>query len=196
MEKEKISNRKQTAFSKWLDKMDEKAALKGKKIKILWQIAKFLIVSLLVSLIQLALVNLLYFLLKEWDAPLNGFLAEIFSEETMGQGNSNWNYILPFFLSNFIANTIGYYLNKHNTFRSNSPWWHYFIYIVILVLLILFTTWIQGLVVSLFIKWGVESIGPTIGAMVAGTIQMLVLFPIQKFVLLREKRKKMKTIIN
>ena len=188
MENETKVTKNQTRFSRWLDKMDEKSASKGKKIKILWQILKFLIVSLLVTAIQLALVNLLYFLLKEWDAPLSGFLSTIFNENTMGEGNSNWNYILPFFLSNLIANTVGYYLNKHKTFKSNAPWWHYLIYIVVLVLLIVFTTWIQGLVANLFINLGVESIGPTIAAMAAGSIQMIVLFPIQKFVLLREKK--------
>ena len=50
-----------TKFSRWLDKMDEKCASKGKGIKTLWQITKFLIVSLLVTIIQLALVNLLFF---------------------------------------------------------------------------------------------------------------------------------------
>lgn len=190
MEKIKKENKNSTKFSRWLDSIDEKAAKKGAKIKLLWQIAKFCIVSLLVSAIQLALVNLLFFCMKSWVDPLPGFLGDIFNEETMGPGHSNWGYILPFFLSNIIANTVGYFLNKHKTFKSNSPWWHYVIYIVFLFVLILFTTWVQGLVANLFIKWGVESLGPTIASMTAGTIQMLLLFPLQKWVLLREKHEK------
>ena len=190
MEKIKKENKNSTKFSRWLDSIDEKAAKKGAKIKLLWQIAKFCIVSLLVSAIQLALVNLLFFCMKSWVEPLPGFLGDIFNEETMGAGHSNWGYILPFFLSNIIANTVGYFLNKHKTFKSDSPWWHYVIYIVFLFVLILFTTWVQGLVANLFIKWGVESIGPTIASMTAGTIQMLLLFPLQKRVLLREKHEK------
>ena len=185
---EEVKKKKEgTKFSRWLDKMDEKCASKGKGIKTLWQITKFLIVSLLVTIIQLALVNLLFFCMKSWTEPLPGFLGDIFTEDIMGKDHSNWGYILPFFLSNMIANTVGYYLNKHKTFKSDAPWWHYVIYIVFLVLLIVFTTWIQGLVANLFISWGLESLGPTVAAMAAGTIQMLVLFPIQKFVLLREK---------
>ena len=96
MEKIKKENKNSTKFSRWLDSIDEKAAKKGAKIKLLWQIAKFCIVSLLVSAIQLALVNLLFFCMKSWVDPLPGFLGDIFNEETMGPGHSNWGYILPF----------------------------------------------------------------------------------------------------
>lgn len=183
---QKVENK--TKFSMWLDKMDEKAANKGKAIKVIWQIVKFTIVSLLVTLIQLGLVNLLYFLMKSWTTPLPGFLGDIFTESVMGKGHSTWGYILPFFISNLAANTVGYFLNKHKTFKSDAPWWHYVIYIVALFLLIVFTTWIQGLVANLLISVGVESLGPTIAGMAAGTIQFVVLFPLQKFVLLREKK--------
>lgn len=182
-----MKNNSSTKFSRWLDSMDAKAAKKSRGVKLLWQAFKFLLVSLLVTLIQLLLVNLLYFLMKNWIAPLPLFLNMIFTEEVMGVGHANWGYILPFFLSNLIANSVGYYLNKHKTFKSDAPWWHYFLYILILILLIVFTTWIQGLVANLFIIIHAEGIGPTIASMAAGTIQMIVLFPLQKYVLLREK---------
>ena len=181
-------NENKSKFSLWLERTDEKAATKGKGVKVLWQIAKFTIVSLLVTLIQLGLVNLLYFLMKGWIAPLPGLLGKIFTESVMGEGHNTWGYILPFFISNLVANTVGYFLNKHKTFKSDAPWWHYVIYIVVLFLLIVFTTWIQGLVVNLFIRLGVEGIGPTIAGLTAGTIQFVLLFPLQKFVLLREKK--------
>lgn len=176
-----------TKFSLWLEKMDIKFSSKSKGAKLLWQAFKFLLVSLLVTLIQLALVNLMYFLMKNWTEPLPIFLELIFTETVMGEGHSNWGYILPFFLSNLIANSVGYYLNKHKTFKSDAPWWHYFLYIVILFLLITFTTWIQGLVANLFVIIHAEGAGPTVASMAAGTIQMLALFPLQKYVLLREK---------
>jgi putative flippase GtrA len=174
-------------FNEWLNNVDDKADNNGKKT--IWQIVKFIVVSLLVTIIQLALVNLLYFFMKNWQEPLPGFLGEIFSPSTVGEGHSNWGYILPFFLSNFIANTVGYFLNKRKTFKSDAPLWHYIIYIVLLFLLILFSTWLQGLVVNALISVNFESLAPTIAAMVAGTVQMIVLFPLQKFVLLREKKK-------
>ena len=60
---------------------------------------------------------------------------------------------------------------------------------MILFLLIIFTTWLQGVVANFLSSLGAESIAPTIASMVAGTIQMITLFPLQKFVLLREKKK-------
>lgn len=183
MEKDK----KQSRFSNFLNKTDDKAEQSGKKT--IWQFIKFIVVSLLVTIIQLALVNLLYFLLKNWKAPLPDFLAKIFTEDTVGKGHSNWGYILPFFVSNFVANTVGYFLNKHKTFKSDAPIWHYIVYIVLLFLLILFTTWLQGVVANWMTSLGAEGIAPTIAAMAAGTVQMIVLFPLQKFVLLREKKK-------
>lgn len=173
-------------FNNWLNKVDDKADQKGRKT--IWQIIKFIVVSLLVTIIQLALVNLLYFFMKNWREPLPSFLGEIFSETTMGEGHSNWGYILPFFLSNFIANTVGYFLNKSKTFKSDAPIWHYVVYIIVLFLLIVFTTWLQGLIVNGLVSVNFEVMAPTIAAMAAGTVQMLALFPLQKLVLLREKK--------
>ncbi|MCR5078984.1 MAG: hypothetical protein K6B65_03580 [Bacilli bacterium] len=170
----------------FLTNLDSKAEKKG--IKTLWQAIKFLFVSIGVTLIQLGLVNLLYFMMKGWTEPLPSFLSVIFTEETIGVGHSNWGYILPFFLSNLIANTIGYFVNKSKTFRSDAPWWHYVAYIIILLLLIFFSTWLQGLIVNGLTSVGLEGAAPTIAAMAAGTVQMVALFPLQKFVLLKEKK--------
>lgn len=180
-------DKKPSKFTQFLDIADNKAEANGKKT--LWQIVKFIVVSSLVTIIQLGLVNLLYFLMKNWTEPLPSFLSAIFSETTVGIGHSNWGYILPFFISNFVANTVGYFLNKKKTFKSDAPVWHYVAYIVILFLLILFTTWLQGVVSNWITSLGAEAIAPTITGMVAGTLQMIVLFPLQKFVLLREKKK-------
>ena len=177
---------KENKFDKWLNNVDNKAEEKGRKT--IWQIVKFVFVSLLVTLIQLALVNLLYFFMKSWNPPLPPFLSEIFSPSTVGEGHSNWGYLLPFFLSNLIANTVGYFLNKKKTFKSNAPIWYYVVYLVFLFLLILFTTWVQGVIVNALTKVNFEALAPTIASMVAGTIQMLVLFPLQKFVLLKESK--------
>ena len=171
-----------------LDHLDDKINAKGKWYKNLWQLAKFGIVSFIITVIQVGLLYLLYYLLKGWVEPLPGFLKAIFSESTVGKDHDNWGYVLPFFLSNFIANTIGYFLNRSRTFKSDAPLWHYFLYILILVALILFSTWFQGVMVNVFIGWGMEAIGPFVAMNIAGFVQFLVLYPIQKFVLLREKK--------
>ena len=127
-------------FMSWLEKTDEAAKSKGNKIHTLWQFIKFLVVSLLATVIQLVLVNILYFWMKSYVEPLPNFLNAIFTSDTVGEGNNNWGYVLPFFISNFAANTVGYFLNKSKTFKSDAPMWHFILYILVLFALILFST--------------------------------------------------------
>ena len=158
--------------------------------KTLWQAVKFMLVSLLASAIQLILVNVLYFGLRGWTAPLPAFLAAIFSEQTVGTGHSNWGYVLPFFLSNLIANIVAYIQNKKRTFKSDAPKRNFVIYLVVLFCLILFSTWFQGFVAGKLLaseNQTLQNLAPTIAMACAGTLQMIVLFPLEKFVLLKEK---------
>lgn len=174
--------------------IDNAAEEKGSFIKTVWQLVKFLVVSGLVTIIQLVLVNVLYFAMKNWDAALPGFLANIFTETTVGAGNDNWGYVLPFLLSNGIANIYGFYQNKKTTFKSDAPWYCFAIYIVLLVCLILFSTWLQGVIVhaieasTIAIVMKLAKLAPTVASMAAGFLQMVVLFPMEKFVLLKEKK--------
>ena len=183
-----MSEKKESRFTSWLNSVDEKAKNKGKWWNTLWQYVKFTAVSLLITAVQLGLVNLLYFFMKGWYSPLTGFMGEIFSESTLGEGHSSWAYLLPFFLSNLIANTLGYILNKHKTFKSDAPAWHYIIYIGVLILLIAFSTWLQGVITNALVNANVEFLAPTIAAMTVGMMQAIILFPLQKFVLLKEKK--------
>ena len=183
-----MEDKKPNKIISWLDNVDDKAKNKGKWWHTLWQYIKFSAVGIFITLIQLALVNLLYFFMKSWTTPLTGFIGDIFSESTLGEGHSTWGYLLPFFLSNFIANTIGYFLNKKRTFKSDAPKWHYVIYIIVLVLLITFSTWLQGVITNGLVSVNVEFIAPTVAALTVGIMQSIILFPLQKFVLLKEKK--------
>ena len=91
------------------------------KKKTLWEIIKFILVSCIVTVIQLVLVNVLFLAMKGITTPLPSFLGKIFTEQVMGEGHTNWGYILPFFLSNLIANVYGFFQNRKTTFKSNSP---------------------------------------------------------------------------
>ena len=50
--------KKESKFTIWLNSVDEKAKNKGKWINTLWQYVKFTAVSLLITGVQLGLVNL------------------------------------------------------------------------------------------------------------------------------------------
>ena len=178
-------------MANFLDRVDAKAEAKGAVVKTLWQLAKFIIVAILTTGVQILLVNLLPKLFTNWKTPLTGFLGNIFNEGIIGEGNSTWGYILPYFLSLAIANTINYIINKNKTFKSDAPTWHFVVYFAVLVALILFSTWFQGV----FVNWmtspsiGMGEAGArSLGSVAAGFIMSLVMFPLQKFVLLREKK--------
>lgn len=190
----------------WLKKVDEKADAKGGGIKALWQIVKFLIVSCGVFIIQLLLAYLLPLIFDHVTATLPAFLQAIFKPNVIFDvstvkgaeqaakyvvgGVITWGYILTFFLSNALANVYGYIQNKKTTFKSDAPKYCFVIYIILLVALILFSTWLQGEVFGALTRVDnsfVSGIARAVAAMAAGLVQMLILFPMEKFVLLKEK---------
>lgn len=118
------------------------------------EVAKFLLVSCVVGVIQLVLVNTLYFGLKGRSAPLPAFLRGIFSASAVGEGNDKWGYVLPFLISNAAANIYGYFQNRKTTFRAeNVPKYCLGIYMAALAALILFSTWLQGVIVNHKKNW-------------------------------------------
>lgn len=165
--------------------------MEGKKT--IWQILKFMLVSCIVSIIQLVLVNVLFFVMRQWKASLPAFLAAVFTPATVGAGNDNWGYVLPFFLSNLIANIYGYFQNRNTTFKAaDTPAWCMWFYLGVIAALILFSTWLQGVVANWALNSGIRflvGLAPTLAAMAAGNIQMLVLFPLEKYVLFKERSK-------
>lgn len=198
--------------------IDNAAEEKGSFIKTLWQLLKFLVVSGLVTIIQLVLANVLPLIFDGLTTQLPVFLQGIFDPnvifdpstqegvEQVGKyvvggviengvvvgGVVTWGYLLPFFLSNLIANIYGFWQNKKTTFKSDAPWYNFAIYIVLMIALILFSTWLQGWLVGIIAKvdWAwLQALARTIASLAAGFVQMVVLFPMEKFVLLKEKKK-------
>lgn len=198
-----------------LSGIDNAAEGKGSFFKTIWQLVKFLVVSGLVSIIQFGLAMLLPLIFDKLNLPeLPSFLAAIFNENSVPAdkfamyapaGIVTWGYVLPFFLSNLIANIYGFYQNKKTTFKSDAPWYSFAAYIILLIALILFSTWLQAVIVAGlesispdgktgFLLWIVnlvstDSVARLIASMAAGFLQMVVLFPMEKFVLLKEKKK-------
>lgn len=198
--------------------IDNAAEEKGSFMKTLWQLVKFLVVSGLVTIIQLVLANVLPLIFDSVKATLPMFLQGIFDpnvifdastkegmeqivnyvvgykvvDGTVTAGVVTWGYLLPFFLSNLIANIYGFYQNKKTTFKSDAPWYCFAVYIVLMIALILFSTWFQGWLVGIIAKinWAwIQPLARTIAGLAAGFVQMVVLFPMEKFVLLKEKKK-------
>ena len=209
--------------------IDNAAAEKGSLMKTVWQFVKFIVVSGIVTIIQLVLAYLLPFIfdMDVFKVALPDFLRTIFNpniifnigdavsldaidpktlkditkyvlDANIVQQNGipalvgivTWGYTLPFLLSNLIANIYGYIQNKKTTFKSDAPKIMFVIYIFIMIALILFSTWFQGWVYGLICSKIPKIVGLArlIAAMAAGFVQMIFLFPMEKFVLLREKK--------
>lgn len=185
-----------------LDKVDSNFEAKGSGAKTLWQLIKFILVSCVATVVQLVTVNLFNVLMSGHFGTVTGIFAHIFNTSTMGAGNNNWGYVLPFLLSNLLAQIVGYAINRKKTFKSDSNLGASFTaYIIIVVALILFNTWLQGLIAGSITTWSnsnmlthpgsapvLKKLAVTIASMVAGLEQFVILFPLEKFVLLREKK--------
>ena len=140
----------------------------------LWQFAKFNLVALTITVVQLVLANLLPLL---FDGP----------SPYVTDGVVSWGYLLPFFLSNFLANIYGYFVNMRATFHGSGRRGSLPIYLIVLLALLLFTTWLQGVITGHLLTTGVSAWARTIAAAAAGLVQVAVLFPLEKFVLFRKE---------
>ena len=157
-----------------------------------WQFIKFNLVSFSITAVQLLLANLLPLVFDSVTAKLPGFLQGIFNPDVLFEGDSKYvidgvvtfGYVLPFFLSNFIANVYGYFVNMKATFKGKGTKAGLFGYFAVLIFLILFTTWLQGYITAMMKGSGMAR---TVAALAAGMVQVAVLFPLEKYVLFKEK---------
>ena len=159
----------------------------------LWQFVKFNLVSFSITLLQLALANLLPPVFDGVTAKLPSAMRQVFRPDTLFDGPSpyvvdgvvTWGYVLPFFLSNFIANVYGYFMNMKTTFRGKGSRGGLAAYLLILTALILFSTWLQGWITARLSATALAALARTVAAAAAGLVQVAVLFPLEKYVLFK-----------
>ena len=73
------------------------------------------------------------------------------------------------------------------TFKGKGTRKGMIIYIVVLIALIFFSTWLQGRLTALLSGGSLAPFARTLAAMAAGMVQFIVIFPLEKFVLFKEK---------
>lgn len=176
----------------FLKKFDARYGNKG-----LWQFVKFTLLSQTITLLQLLLANLLPFVFDGLTAKLPAFLQPVFDPARLFEGHSRyvidgavtWGYVLPFFLSNFLANIYGYFVNMKATFRSSGTRRGLAVYLLTVIALILFSTWLQGYITAKLAVTSASGWARTISAMAAGMLQFLIIFPLEKFVLFKNREK-------
>lgn len=167
-------------------KFDEKYGDSGT-----WQFIKFNIVSNTVFLLQLLLANVLPLIFDSFKVALPEFLRVIFTTDSVDKkyivdGAVTWGYVLPLFLSNFLANIYGYFVNMKATFKGKGGKYSLLIYVVVVFVLILFSTWLQGVIINYLMNTGLSKFARTIASALVGFIQFLVIFPLEKYVLFRK----------
>ena len=161
----------------------------------LWQFIKFNLVSSSIALLQLALANLLPLIFDGVTAKLPPVMRPVFRPDTLFErpspyvvdGVVTWGYVLPFFLSNFIANIYGYFMNMKTTFRGKGSRGGLVAYLLILAALILFSTWLQGWITARLTVSAFAALARTLATMAAGLVQVAVLFPLEKYVLFKKE---------
>ena len=155
--------------------------------KTILQFARFTLIGTLTTGLHIIILAWLYGRMRGWTAPLPGPLAFFYNESTVGPGHENWGYLMPFLIATVISNTISYLFNKHANFRSDAPLSHFFLYLLVLTAITLLCTWLQGIIFNLLLDAGQDALAPVVSSLAAAVIQGLILFPIHKFILLKEK---------
>ncbi len=164
--------------------------MKLKEDKTSTQFLKFLLIGAIGSIIQIATVNILFQLLKNWKAPLPQFMTGIFNEKVLGVGNNNWGYLLPFFASHLLANTYSYIHNMKGNFKTDAPKYYFAIYLALLAILIVVATWLSGVIANFLMTTDIDffvKLAPTIGSFVSSIVYTLILFPTEKYILFKKK---------
>ena len=144
-------------------------------------------------IIQTTLQLILPLIFDRMTTPLPGWLSWIINPGTLSPeqqalyvvaGVVTWGYLLPFFLSNYTANIVTYILNKKYTFKSSAPHWHFVLYFILMTLVIVFSTWLQGVCFGWLGHFSLpEWLNRILVMAPAGLLQFIAFFVIQKVLL-------------
>lgn len=173
-----------------LNQIDKAAESKGKGIVALWQFIKFIVVSLGAFVIQLFLPYLLKLpMTEEFLARPYEFL--VFSSEkaaAAGMDTTGLGLFIALTASNILAQIFSFFVNREKTFNSCANIKVVFpIYLVITILLISFSAWLQPFLVNWLTLKGLGEGAIAISGAICACIQFFLYFPIQ-MILFRKKK--------
>ena len=180
-----------------LKDIDNKAEEKGSLLVTIWQFVKFIVVSLLAMIVQIALTNLI---------PLIPAIQEMYAQEfslwvlsypvnfnEVGEVISGGlGYCIAFNVGNIVAQIVAFFVNKEKTFNSGAnvaitlP-----IYIAFTIALIFFSAWLNPTLNTLFLGWGwAEALARNAAMMVCSALQFFLYFPVDKILFHKKKEEK------
>ena len=174
-----------------LKNIDNAAAGKGKGIETVWQFVKFIFVSLLAMLVQIALTNLLPLLpfIADLYAKNQPFEWWVFKADVYTAAIGGVGYFIVVNTANIAAQIVSFFVNREKTFNSSAniaitmP-----IYILFTLALIAFTAWLNPTLKDLFVahNWG-DSLASNAAMMICSAIQFFLYFPVDKILFHKKK---------
>ena len=185
-------------MAKNLKDIDKAAESKGSFLVTVWQFVKFIVVSLLAMVVQIALTNLIPLIpaVQEMYAqPINilGILDYPVNTDATGAIISGGlGYCIAFNVGNIVAQIVAFFVNKEKTFNSGAnvavalP-----IYIVFTIALIFFSAWLNPTLKEVFVGWGLEEVASkNIATMICSAVQFFLYFPVDKILFHKKKEEK------
>lgn len=156
----------------------------------IWQIVKFTLISLIAFVAEFASMYALQYGLEDTlgNEPFDWF---IFHYDPGREGAFGTAGFIAMLVSKCIAEIISFTVNRKKTFNANNNVvFSVVVYVITVIALILFTTWMAGALG--------DAIGPHIGADWGNTISKLlgaliswvVIFLMDKFVIMRKVEKR------
>jgi len=185
-------------MAKNLKDIDKAAESKGSFLVTAWQFVKFIVVSLLAMVVQIALTNLIPLIpaVQEMYAqPINilGILDYPVNTDAAGAIISGGlGYCIAFNVGNIVAQIVAFFVNKEKTFNSGAnvaitlP-----IYIVFTIALIFFSAWLSPTLNTLFLGFGwAEALARNAAMMICSALQFFLYFPVDKILFHKKKEEK------
>lgn len=172
-----------------LKKLDSAAKSKGEAVNTLWEFVKFIVVSLLATVVQFSTVNILYllpFIKNLFDTPFHWFLFD-YPIEAKGLG-----MFIAFNTANILAQVVAFFVNRDKTFNSSAnvaitlP-----IYLLFTMALICFSAWLAPSLNEFLLVKGINAQAAiNISTAVCSAIQFFLYFPVDKLLFMQKKDKK------
>ncbi len=181
-------------MAKNLKDIDKAAEEKGSFLVTVWQFVKFIVVSLLAMIVQIALTNLIPLIpaIQELYAQEFNFLVleyPVVKNELGVIIQGGLGYCITVNVANIVAQIVAFFVNKEKTFNSGAnvavalP-----IYIAFTIALILFTAWLNPTLYDVFCGWGWnQALSSNAAMMVCSALQFFLYFPVDKILFHKKK---------
>ena len=180
-----------------LKDIDKAAEKKGSFLVTVWQFVKFIVVSLLAMLVQIALTNLIPLIPAIQEMYATEFNLWVLSypvnyDEAGAIISGGLGYCIAFNVANIVAQIVAFFVNKEKTFNSGAnvavtlP-----IYIAFTIGLVFFSAWLSPTLNTLFLGFGwSEALARNAAMMICSALQFFLYFPVDKILFHKKKEEK------